>query len=246
MTEQFKLPGSSIEELNKIIMGYASLDKPSTLGDVSTATSVSETTVSRNSGFLVSIGVIESGAKKSPTEIGRRLGKALTYEVDEEVQQTLAEIVSETDFLKSIVGAVRIRRGMDDRSLRSHISFSSGAKKNAQTRTGAGTVVELLKRSGHLKDEDGMIVVDSPSHKVAKGAVESSRSGIDLDRARPTSIESSAFLSSTPHPFQISLSVEVKCTSDELDTLGERLRKVVDDFGKNSGATETDAENSGE
>ena len=237
MTEQFKLPGSSLEEVKKIIMGYADLDKASSRAEVSQATGVTGTTVSRNSKFLVSIGVVESGTKKAPTEIGKRLGRALTYEAEGEIQNILSEIVSGNEFLKNIVGAVRIRKGMDDSSLRSHIAYSAGAKKSKYTAAGAGAVVEILKLSGNLKDEDGKVVVETSSS--ANNLASSTKTGGDnAGNNTPDAVIHSpddgphVSLPLSTSPFQISVNVEVKCSTDELDVLGERLRKVVNDFQK--------------
>ena len=252
MADQFKLPGSSFEEVKKIIAGYANLDKPSSRIDVSRATGVTKDAVSRSSGFLVSIGVIGSGAKKAPTEIGKRLGRALSYGAEDAAVQVLSEIVSETEFLKNIVGAVRIRKGMDENALRSHIAYSAGAKKHAHTAAGAGCVIDLLKLSGYLKEEDGKIVV---------GAVSSANSSTSSNDAikehgpennildapiQPSSDDSRVSLPLSPSPFNISVNVEVTCSADDLDTLGERLRKVVDDFQRGVEEENTEHKNSAE
>ena len=252
MTEQFRLPGSSFEEVKKIIAGYADLDKPSSRIEVSRAIGVTETTVSRNSHFLISIGVVESGAKKAPTEIGKRLGKALLHGAEDVAAQVLSEIVSETEFLKSVIGAVRIRKGMDESTLRSHIAYSAGAKKHAHTAAGAGCVIDLLKLSGHLKEVDGKIVAGTapsasnlspPNDAPAKYDSASNASGAPI---RPSGDDSHIALPLSPSPFQISVNVEVTCSADDLETLGERLRKVVDDFQKGVEEKSTEYENSAE
>ena len=248
MTEQFKLPGSSWVEVNKIIKGYAELNKPSSIAAISKAVGMSPTTVSRNSNFLISIGVIEPGAKKAPTEIGKRLGMALMHEAEDEVKQTLFEIVAETEFLKNLVGAVRIRKGMDDSTLKSHIAYSADAKKNSYTTAGAGTIAEILKLSGHLKDEDGKIVVGTPvaanyytSSTDAEVRGAESNTSDTADGSPKDGFRVS--LSPSTLPFQISISIEVKCSVDDLDTLGERLCKVMDDLQRGTEAENAEREN---
>ena len=247
MINDFKLPGSSLEELHKIIMGYASSDKPSTLRDISVASGVPETTVSRNSGFLVAIGVIESGRKKNPTEVGMRLGKALIHGIEDEVKQIYSQMVSENEFFRNIVGAVRIRKGMDEGSLKAHIAYSAGAPRNAHTTAGSGTLVEILKLSGNLRDEDGKLITVSPS-STAGG-----EPSVDLDEHKVIDIKATkaaaAFrdplrlnAGASKSPFKISINVEVKCSAEDLDLLGQRLRKLVDDFEKGAEAADNNVE----
>lgn len=231
MKEQFKLPGSSLDEVFRIIMGYSRYDKPVGLADISKATGVPDTTISRNAGFLVSIGVLENGSKKLPTELGRRLGQALTHEVEDEVSQCLSEIVSENEFLKNLVGAVRIRRGMDESSLRSHIAFSAGATKSNYTTTGTSTIIEFMKRAGHIRDEDGKIVVASPSDgrrpQETEQPAEQPTSNVSFKAPNTFTLTSP----SNAHPaIGITINIEVKCGVEELDDLGIKLRQILEDF----------------
>lgn len=250
MTEQFKLPGSSYEEVSKIIQGYASLDKSASLTDVSNVTGIPDTTVSRNSGFLISLGVIERGAKKAATELGKSLGRALLHGQEEEVRRLYRDIVSENEFLKNIVGAVRIRKGMDENSLRSHIAYSAGAKKNAYTTTGAGTVIEILKTAGSLIDEDGKIVVGStPSTEGSSRQPSPATPTAELERSSTLKADTEAGYSSGEFKmsversranFDIKINIEVKCEPGDLDTLGQKLRKVIQDFNAEEEQTPED------
>ena len=47
MSEEFKLPGSSFQEISKIIQGYASIGKPASLADVSKTIGGMDTTIIR-------------------------------------------------------------------------------------------------------------------------------------------------------------------------------------------------------
>jgi len=259
MAEQFKLPGSSFEEINKIIQGYATLDRAASLSDVSKTTGVPETTVSRNSGFLVSLGVIEPGAKKTPTELGRSLGRALMHGMEEEVRNLYAQIASENEFLKSIVGSVRIRKGMDESSLRSHIAYSADAKKGAYTTTGSGTVIEVLKAAGSLKDEDGKIVVVSGSSSnpstaaPANSAAQSEPSTTPAVPPRqkfyggPIPGMASVSVGSQGALLEIKINIDVTCNVSDLDGLGKKLKKVIEDLkAADEEATEDEDQNAAE
>ncbi len=229
-SDRFKLPGSSLDEVFKVVQGYTSFGKLASLSDISKSTGMHDTAISKNVGFLLSIGVLQGGRDKAVTELGKKLGLALMHNLADEVEAILSDIVAENEFLKNILAAVRIRRGMDESSLRAHIGYSAGLSKTGSTTTGTGAVVELLKRSGNLKTEDGKLVVSAPI-------------------ARPTSVESPSAPEKveavvkhnvvrtieTTSPFSISIKIEVQCSPHELDDLGLKLRKIVADFSAQDG-----------
>ena len=224
--DRFKLPGSSLDEVFKVIQGYASFGKPASLADIAKNTGMHESSISRNVGFLLSIGILQGGRDKSVTEIGKKLGLALLHNVLEEIEAILSDIVAEDEFLKNLLAAVRIRKGMDESSLRSHIAYSAGLSKNVST-AGTGAVVELLKRSGNLKAEDGKLVVSSPIARPASVEMIASP-----ERGEPVPKQSVVRTIETTSPFSISIKIEVQCSPEDLDDLGLKLRKVVDDFSR--------------
>jgi len=220
----FKLPASSLEEVFKVIQGYASVKKSASLSDIAKNTGMHTTAISKNVGFLLSIGLLEGGKNKAPTEVGSKLGFALMHNMAEEVEAILADIVADNEFLKNVLAAVRIRKGMDASALRSHIAYSAGLSKTGSTTTGTGAVIELLKRSGHLAEEDGKLVVSSPVTRVASEAT------VPEKIPTATSVRSMEARIDTDSPLSISIRIEVRCEAKDLDTLGPKLRKVVDDF----------------
>lgn len=235
----FKLPSSSLDEVFKVVQGYANVGKKASLGDISKNTGMHNTAVSKNVGFLLSIGILEGGRDKATTEIGTKLGLALMHEVPDEVESILSGIVSEDEFLKNILAAVRIRKGMDQSSLRAHIAYSAGQSKTGSTTTGTGAVVDLLKRSGHLKEEDGKLIVGSP---IARSSSEPVPQETRVERTTaPTSSRTVTRTIEADSPFSISIKIEVQCGPNDLDDLGEKLRKVVDDFS-NQGAEDASEE----
>jgi hypothetical protein len=193
-----------------------------------------ESAISRNVGFLLSVELLEGGRNKSPTAAGRKLGLALMHNVPEEVESILADIVAESEFLKSILAAVRIRKGMDEPSLRAHIAYSAGIAKTGPTTTGTGAVVELLKRSGSLKSEDGKLVVSAP--------IVRSQNVEPVEKAEATSVPTVTRAIDAASPFSISINVEVRCDFEDLDDLGWKLRKVIDDFSRVSAADDASEE----
>ena len=224
--DRFKLPGSSLDEVIKVIQGYATISKPASLDDVAKATGMHRTSISKNVGFLLSLGLLEGGRSKATTEIGQKLGLALMHNVPEEAESVMGDVVAEDEFLKNVLAAVRIRKGMDETSLRAHIAYSAGQSKTGSTTTGTGAVVDLLKRSGHLKSEDGKLIVTAPTPR--SPVIEPSVS----ENAEPTPVQSAPKVIEAAPPFEISIKIEVRCEPQDLDSLGTKLRKLVSEFSK--------------
>ena len=234
----FKLPGSSLDEVFKIVQGYATVGKKASLAEISRNTGMHTTAVSKNVGFLLSLGILEGGRDKAATEVGMKLGLALMHNVPEEVEAILSDIVAEDEFLKNVLAAVRIRKGMDVSSLRSHIAYSAGQSRTGSTTTGTGAVVEFLKRSGHLKEDDGKLVVGS---SVARSTGEPISTERTSQPSATTPVRSVTQNVETSSPFSICIKIEVRCEPQDLDNLGIKLRKVVDDFS-NQEADDADEE----
>ena len=146
MAETFKLPCSSYEELIKLFQAYANTKEGTALSldEITQATGVPRTIVSKNNGFMVQVGLITEGNKKAATETGRALGRAYTSKITDEVERIWKEIIAEVDFLNRMLSAVRIRNGMDRSSFINHIIYSSGLKDAKESRAGAGALPEYL------------------------------------------------------------------------------------------------------
>lgn len=231
----FKLPGSSLDEVFKALQGYASTGKSASLSDISKSTGMHTTVISKNVGFLLCLGLIEGGKNKAATQLGTKLGLALMHNVQEEVETILSDIVADNEFLKNVLAAVRIRKGMDASSLRSHIAYSAGLSKTGSTTTGTGAVVELLKRSAHLREEEGKLVVGAP---VVRPPSEPSH---EEKAVTPQAVVRTVERVSDNTPtISIAISIQVNCEPNDLENLGEKLRKIVDDFS--SGKVESSNE----
>lgn len=165
MAETFKLPSSSYEELIKLFQAYANTKEGTALSldDITQATGVPRTVVSKNNGFMVQVGLITEGNKKAATETGRALGRAYTSKITDEVDRIWKEIIAEVDFLNRMLSAVRIRNGMDRSSFINHIIYSSGLKDTKESRAGAGALIEIFKSVGVLLEVDGKLTVPDDS-----------------------------------------------------------------------------------
>lgn len=223
----FRLPSSSFPEISKIIQAYAQINRPASLDDVSKRTGINATTISGNNGFLLALAIIEGGKSKAPTPTGKKLGDALGHGLDEEVRTILRQIVEDSEFLKNVLGAVRIRRGMEESALKSHIAYSAGAAKSPSVLTGAGAVIDILSQSGAIQLEDGKYAVPSAVESLPQESGSSSPSVAGPTRSVENNL---AFPLSTNSALSLSIEVHIACTPADLDGLGEKLKKIVEQF----------------
>lgn len=230
MAETFKLPNSSFEEIIKLIKAYSDEKEgvALSLDEVSQATGVPRTVVSGNNGFLVQIGIITDGNKKAATEVGRTLGRAYTSKIDYEVERIWKELVTENDFLNRMVSAVRIRNGMDRTSFINHIVYSSGQKDTKQNRTGAGAIVEILKSVSILSDVDGKLSVYESSIQEENGN-KSNLQAIKQEEKKEAVQQSVSTLNGN-----VQINININCNVDEVDTLSEKLSKLLISLKKNN------------
>jgi hypothetical protein len=232
----FPLPGSSYRELIKIIQGYGRVGSDASLADVSQLTAIGETIISGNNRFLVAVGIVQGGKKKSITPLGAELAIALQHELLDEIAAKWRAVVEASDFLQKVVAAVRIRKGMDESSLESHVAYSAGQPKTPVVATGAGAVVEILKNAGLLKDEGGNLIATTPEPPSIPETVQKSLSISDsmpMSDSVQLSMHGSEMRATTRlGGVQITIDVTVQCTPKDLDDLGHKLRKVIQDFNE--------------
>lgn len=168
--EGFQLPGSSLEEIEKIVEAHAQKGAPASNRDIAKISGASDSTVSRNNGFLVSVGLLNDGKKKEATELGRNLGNALHHEQEDDIAKYWQEVVGGSAFLSEQLTAVRVQKGVATDDLPGKILYNAGASKNKYTKTGAQAVVDLLVRAGLLYEDDGEYQVATESSEPAVSA----------------------------------------------------------------------------
>lgn len=231
---EFKLPSSSFQEVSKIIQAYAQINRAASLEDVSKRIGMNSTTVSGNNGFLLSLGIIEGGKSKAATAIGKKLGDALGHSLEDETRYLMRQIVESSEFLKSVLGAIRIRRGMDESALRSHIAYSAGAGKTPAVLTGAGAVVELLWRSGAIEPEDGRYIVSSSAYQepsTDQPPQSNLSSAVPIRTVGPDKLVALPAIS-TSSGITLAIEVRINCSVDELNGLGEKLKALVEQLSQ--------------
>jgi|SRR5882724_6118712 len=227
--DRFRLPGSSYEELVKIIRAYAKLKEEATLEEVTKVAAIHPTIVSRNNKFLVGIGVIEGGQKKQITEKGKALAKALEHEMLAEIADNWRQIVLANEFLDKILSAIRIRKGMELSTLHAHVAYSAGLPKNQTVMTGAATVIEIFRVAGLVKEEDGKIVaVPDDGSRVESWAGLRSQPPTSQPLV-PTPLSSVGAVSTRigTGGAAVTIQIQIQCTAADVDGLGPKLQTLL-------------------
>jgi hypothetical protein len=162
---EFNLPGSSFEEIKKILKGYSNAAEHASLDQLSKLTGLHATVISRNNKFLTDIGLISGGMKKSATDLGKKLGRALEHKQETDAQGYWKEAVQTNEKVAGLITTVRIKDGMTESDFSAHVLYVSGQNNNAGNKTGARSVVEVLLAAKLLQEENGKLVVSAAPAK---------------------------------------------------------------------------------
>jgi hypothetical protein len=256
--DTFKLPGSSYSELVKIIRAYGHAPDDAVPKDVGDRAGMDPTIVSRNNAFLVSVGILTAGKKKSLTSPGRALAQALDFEMPDSIATAWRSIAAENDFLRKIISAVSIRGGMEGSSLRSHVAYTAGAPNKPAALTGAGSVIDVLKAAGMLvENESGKIFAKAGEQVTAPTAPTASTvpqfistafqavgSGSQTDAIPPATPAAQ-----TNHPEQraglpvsVQIQVRIECTPADIPSLGSQLRELLSTLRQSNSDTDSNDE----
>jgi hypothetical protein len=225
---EFRLPGSSYEELVNIVVAYGTRDEAARAGDVGKLDSVHQSSVSRNNAFLTEIGVLQGESKKLITRRGRSLAIALARKDGAEIRSNWRAIVAASEFLQNVVSAVKLREGMLYPTVQAYIAHAAGQPRNKPVMNGAGAIIEILKAAGMLKEEAGELVAtfDEQPEDLASGDGSSSEVP-----EKGESVISATVSEDVPAPEgtrpTVSIHVQVRCTADEIEDLAPRLKALL-------------------
>lgn len=161
MSEIYKLPVSSYEELVKVIRAYGNckVGVPVSLDDLVKSSGMSRTVLSKNNGFLKQMNLITEGSKKAPTELCVKLSKAYSMNLHEQVNYLWRQMVEQDEFISSMISVISVKGGMPKNEYANHIMYASGCGQAGTYRAGAGAVIDILKMLGAVKEEDGKIMI---------------------------------------------------------------------------------------
>lgn len=223
MADNFKLPGSSYEEIIKIIKAYSSgkEGQAQPLDAIAQASGIDRTIVSRNNGFLLQMQLLTEGAKKTPTSECFLLGRAYSLNIKEEVQRIWRTLIENNEFLTRMLSAIRIRNGMDKTALINHIMYSAGSTTSA-SKVGANTIIELFKDAGMAMEEDGKILAISKDYSVEENEKEASPQIIDDE----PSVKMSD-VKQVKNGANAVVNININVTIDQLDELSDKIRLLL-------------------
>lgn len=227
MADEFRLPGSTYEELVNIVVAYGTRDEAANPGDVSKLNSAHQSSVSRNNAFLEGIGILKGEREKLVTRRGRDLALALARKDPEEIRSNWRQVVSTSEFLQNVVSAVKLREGMLYPTVQAYIAHSAGQPRNKPVMTGAGALVEILKAAGLLKEDAGELI--APFDEDFEPEVQLSEEEVGPEEIEPTQTSVSATVETGKNPESpaIQIHLHVQCSPDEIEGLVPRLKALL-------------------
>ncbi|MEY3533805.1 MAG: hypothetical protein RI979_1829, partial [Pseudomonadota bacterium] len=154
---EFNLPGSSFEEVRKIVHAYSSFATKVGLDEVAKVSGINSTIISKSAKFLVDIGVLSSGAQKVATDLGRKLGRAIEHKVVDDERIYWSDCVKSNEKVSKLITTIRIKGGMTEKAFSDHVLYVSGSKSTSGNKTGARCMTDILVASGLVLEADGKL-----------------------------------------------------------------------------------------
>jgi hypothetical protein len=223
---EFRLPGSSYEELVNIIVAYGTRDEAARPGDVGKLNAVHQSSVSRSNAFLTEIGVLQGETKKLITRRGRALAHALARKDEAEIRRNWRAIVASNEFLQNVVAAVKLREGMIYPTVQAYVAHAAGQPRNKPVMTGAGAIVEILKTAGLLREEAGELVATFDGELEPEDL---NYAADELSTETPEEHEE-PLVSTTVEAGDgpaVKIHLHFQCTADEIEDLAPRLKALL-------------------
>ncbi|QOJ03662.1 MAG: hypothetical protein HRU71_09255 [Planctomycetia bacterium] len=169
---KFALPTSGSEVVSKILHAYALCgDKPASLDDVAAKAGMNKTLLSANHGFLVGLGLVSGGRSKSLTDEGRALAIAIGHGLDQDEAAAWRKVLRTAPATRSVLEMIRVQKSVPSDALGGKIAQSLGEPNSSATKTGTKCLIEILTRSGMLRETAGCSVRGAASERgnAAKG-----------------------------------------------------------------------------
>ena len=231
MAENFKVPGSSYDEVVKIIKAYASGKAGQAYGleDIAQLSGMDKTVVSRNNGFLTCVDLVSEGNRKTPTDNCLNLGRAYSLNMIDEIRKNWVIIIGENEFITKMLTAIKIRNGMDKSSFINHILYSAGGSTSKGAKTGANTIIEIYKISGLVEEVDGKInacavELVSDENTNVENKNEKSYNSTETFCSENTV----AAVTKNIGKYQINININIEAKVNELDTLSEKIKQLFE------------------
>lgn len=158
----FKLPTVTYEQLKNIIMNCEKIDTkmPIERDELAIKTSLNPDTISRNNGFLFSIGIIkkDENNKNIITDIGIKLAKAYKQENETNIRETLLHIINNNNDLKELIYSQQHKIDLTIDNFSNIIIKSCSQENGNYSKIGANTLIEIFKDSGLISEDNNIIL----------------------------------------------------------------------------------------
>jgi hypothetical protein len=230
---EFRLPGSTYEELVNIIVAYGTRDEATRTGDVSKLDAVHQSSVSRNNGFLTEIGVLHGESKKLITRRGGALARALARKDQAEIRRHWRAIVATNEFLQNVVAAVKLREGMLYPTVQAYIAHAAGQPRNKPVMAGAGAIVEILKTACLLREEAGELVATFDEGFEPEDLGMENGSLPEVAETSEPAISATVDDVADEDPL-VRIHLHIQCTADEIEDLAPRLKALLRELSGSS------------
>jgi hypothetical protein len=154
--KKLALPGSSYEVIAKILHAYALCgDTPANLDTVAAKAAMDKTLVSRNNGFLVSLGLLTEGKAKSLTADGKKLAVAIGHNLEEDAALEWRRTFLSAPAAKGLVDMLKVQKEIPEAALPGRVATTLGQPNSSATTTGVNSLIEILTKAGVIQEQDG-------------------------------------------------------------------------------------------
>lgn len=156
--KRLALPGNGYDIIAKILHAYVLSgggEKPLSLDAVASRAGMDSTQVSRNQGFLISLGLLTSGKSKSLTQTGKELALALSNKIDEDIARAWKQIILSSQSARSILDMISIQGAIDKSALPAKIASTLGQPYAGTAKSGINALIEIFEKAGLLEETDG-------------------------------------------------------------------------------------------
>ncbi len=189
---RLELPGSGYDVITKILHAYALCgDKAVALYEVAQKAGMHKTQVSKNNGFLASIGVITGGKNKQLTEEGKALVLAVANKLEDDIVRQWERVLMSSPSTSSIIDMIRVQGSLSRDTLLGKTASILGLVDDKTTRTGLNCLFEIFQKSGLLIERDGKFSLSDTAKRIeteSKGEQESlTAAHLSLDSSKPVS-----------------------------------------------------------
>lgn len=234
---KFALPTSGSEVVSKILHAYALCgDKPASLDDVAAKAGMNKTLLSANHGFLVGLGLVSGGRSKSLTDEGRALAIAIGHGLDQDEAAAWRKVLRTAPATRSVLEMIRVQKSVPSDALGGKIAQSLGEPNSSATKTGTKCLIEILTRSGMLRETDGKFSLSPdalseappPSEATPPKAEQTLTGVVDSSTALPTRDQVARVTGTVSNiPIHVNIELHLPAASDQAvyDALFKSIRE---------------------